>query len=67
MEILTIKWEDRLSDLYNIASATGLDAEYCEEEWFSYWLPAQRKGYDDVILTPIPDSKWKEFEEYANS
>lgn len=67
MKTLTISWGERLFDLYNIAAATGLDAEGCDEEWFSRWLPEQRKGYTDVEITPIPDVEWKKFEEYANT
>ena len=67
MKRLIIEWEERLDDLYNIASATGLDAEGCEESWFSHWLPDKRRGYNDIEILPIPDKKWKKFEEYANS
>lgn len=64
---MIIEWKDRLDDLYNIASSTGFDAEGCEEEWFSFWLPDQRKGHNDVEIMPIPDREWEKFEEYANN
>lgn len=67
MKTLIIGWKERLEELYTIASSTGIDSEGCEEEWFSFWRPEKCKGYSHVEIEPIPDNKWKEFEEYANS
>jgi hypothetical protein len=65
MKTLNVSWQERLDDLYQIAGDTGATAADCDNEWWDFWLPAKRAGFDDVLVEPIPDGDWNDFCAYA--
>lgn len=70
MRVVTIKWRDRLEDLYRIADDSGCGAEACLDEWFEEWLPHIKKKLGagcSVEVAAIPDAEMVKFKHYADA